>query len=77
MFQLYNVNVGWSLGLMLNASNIIPPIGPTETLNMGVFVLLVILFVIFIGIAVAFACHAKQTQEKKTQYRKLSTYGSI
>ncbi|KAI0238604.1 Ectonucleoside triphosphate diphosphohydrolase 1 [Lamellibrachia satsuma] len=70
-------DIGWTLGLMLNASNAIPAELPTPTTSLVVYVLMVLLFVAFIILSVGFACHARNTRSEVIPHRRLSTYGAV
>jgi len=50
--------MGWILGMMINTTNVVPVPDDGESLSLPVFILLLVLFAIFIIIAVAFLYHA-------------------
>jgi len=63
---------------MLNASNAIPAELPTASMSIGVYVLLVLLFVAFIILSVGFACHARNNARSEViPHQRLSTYGAV
>ena len=76
--QINNANLGWTVGYMLNASNILPQEFPQAPINTVVFIILLILFIAFIFLAVGFVCHAKRVSSRDPlEYQRLQTYGSI
>lgn len=70
--------MGWSLGFMLNVSNIIPAEYPHPPISTPVFVILVVVFSCFIAIAVGFAFYATSGNKSKSEnYKTLTNYGSV
>ncbi|KAL5016783.1 hypothetical protein ScPMuIL_006372 [Solemya velum] len=70
--------IGWSLGFMLVSSNTIPVAVLEETISTVLFALLIVLFIVFVVIAIGFACHAKRYNKLRRRglYEKIN-YGSI
>ena len=58
VIQLNGVELGWMPGMMINTTNIVPVPSNTSSLSLPVFIVLVILFMAFLIISVAFFCHA-------------------
>ncbi|XP_013419262.1 ectonucleoside triphosphate diphosphohydrolase 8 [Lingula anatina] len=69
--------IGWALGFMLNATNSISSEPNTPAFSLGVFIALVILFIIFLAIAIGFACFAHETRGSGNQYKRMTEYGSV
>ncbi len=77
--QVSGSDVGWTLGFMLNVSNRIPAEYPTPSMNTPLFIVLLVLFSLFVGLALGFACHAKQSSKPRKAYVRVggSSYGAI
>ena len=77
--QINNTDIGWSLGYMLNSSNIIEPEGPETFISTPVFSALIALFTIFVLLSIAFGCYAKRQQKYNAGrfYESVPTYGAV
>ena len=75
--QLGKADLGWTMGYMLNASYAIPVDAPEQRISTVLFVLLVLLFGVFLAIAVGFACHARNSKKRDAEYQRMASYGSI
>lgn len=77
--KINNTDIGWSLGYMINSSNIITPEGPTTYISTPVFSVLIALFAIFILLSVCFGCYAKKYQRYNAgrYYESVPTYGAV
>ena len=62
---------------MLNQTNAIKPAVPERKIGLPVFVGLMILFILFIAISIAFGCHAKNSTNERSRYKKMQEYGSV
>ncbi|KAK3095036.1 hypothetical protein FSP39_009462 [Pinctada imbricata] len=76
---LNGTEIGWSLGFMIASSSYSAPDIKDLFFSTASFVLLVILFVVFIIIAVGFGIFARRyhVMKKKGMYNKLPGYGAI
>ncbi|XP_045190692.2 ectonucleoside triphosphate diphosphohydrolase 8-like [Mercenaria mercenaria] len=77
--KINNTDIGWTLGYMLNSSNVIPVVGPEHFITTTAFSSLTVLFAIFILLSVGFGCYARKHQQEKTLglYERVPTYGAV
>lgn len=73
--KVNGVELGWTLGMMINVTNIIPTLSKVEMIALPVFIILVILFVIFLLLAIAFNIQARRRSRHK--YRTLPTNENV
>ncbi|XP_059159134.1 ectonucleoside triphosphate diphosphohydrolase 1-like [Physella acuta] len=70
--------VGWTLGFVLNESNLYPADYPEVTIYTITFALLMVLFCLFLLVSVGLIIQGKRVQGSNVvKYRRMSTYGAI
>lgn len=71
--KIQNTELGWSLGFMTNTSNTIAAQQPSDPIHLTMFIIYTILFAVFLLLAIAFACHARQARRNpsETHYARL------
>lgn len=73
--QVNGVELGWILGMMINVTNIIPTLTKAEMITLPVFIILVVLFAIFLLLAIAFNIQARK--RSRHEYRTLPTNENV
>ncbi|XP_064600092.1 ectonucleoside triphosphate diphosphohydrolase 2-like [Liolophura sinensis] len=77
--KVNSASLGWALGFMINASNLIPADYPESPLPILTMVLLLILFFLFLVISVGFAYYAIQIRKalQNQGYERIGSYGTV
>lgn len=77
--KINNTDIGWSLGYMINSSNVIKVEGPETFISTPVFSALIALFAIFMMLSIGFGCYAKKYQKYNAGkfYESVPTYGAV
>lgn len=77
-WQVSGTEAGWTLGFILNESNLLPSEPANDEMNDVTFALLTVLFCAFIILSIGFACKARRYNSRvQRQYNPLSSYGAI
>ncbi|ODM98409.1 Ectonucleoside triphosphate diphosphohydrolase 8 [Orchesella cincta] len=69
--QVRNTTLGWSLGYMVNATEEIAAAPPIPKLKVLPFSMLIVLFVIFVLLSIAFSIHGYKVKKNATGYQRL------
>ena len=76
-FQIDGTSVGWTLGCMLLASNLVAEDYPSQYMSVLLFVILLLLFILFFVIGISFALYAIKDKKRRFSHHRLTEYGTI